>query len=137
MANIYTSRIARPGLGDAGSYQVAGKPFIMNSGDPLGGIRKIEFPTVTQWVQIRNSDPDPGGFCVVALSEFALGSPTNTFLVEPADSVTFAPGTSDIYNWKISEIWVTNSKDVTILAGLTGISTGSIALNWSGSAGVG
>ena len=135
MANIYTSRVPRPGLGDAGSYQVAGKPFIQNN--TAGGTRKIEFPTVTQWVQIHNNDPAPGGMCVVALSELAVVTPVNSFLVAPADAATGVPTKSDIYNWKISEIWIDNTADVTILAGLTGISTGSINQNWSGSAGVG
>jgi len=122
----------KPGLGDASAYQVAGKPFI--SGSTAGGTQKFEFPTVTQWVQVRNNDP--ASPCVVALSELAVAAADNSFVLGDAASAT-EPTVSPVYDWKITEIWVSTSADVTILAGLTGVSTLEIANNWSGSAGVG
>tara|TARA_R110000824_G_scaffold141741_1_gene308597 strand:- start:167 stop:553 length:387 start_codon:yes stop_codon:yes gene_type:complete len=123
----------KAGLGDAGSYQVAGKPFI--SGSTAGGTQKFEFPTVTQWVQVRNNDT--GAPCVVALSELALGGPANAIVLAPANVTTNVATSSPIYDWKITEIWVSTSNDITIVAGLTGVSTLEITNNWSGSAGVG
>ena len=123
----------KPGLGDSSAYQVSGKPFI--SGSTAGGTQKFEFPTVTQWVQVRNNDT--GASCVVALSELALGGPANAIVLAPANVTTNVATSSPIYDWKITEIWVSTSNDVTIVAGLTGVNTLEITNNWSGSAGVG
>ena len=128
------------GLQHAGSYQVSGKPFASGSIN-AGTAVSIAFPSVTRWVQVINNDGDRA--CRVGFStdgvELKDGG-VNFFTVA-------ASGSSHPLELKLSQISLSGSGDVDIVAGLTYISVESINnpnvspsapyINWSGSSGVG
>ena len=141
LSNVYSV-----GLNNVGSYQVSGIPFANGNLDATSGTAlKVEFPTVTRWVQIINH-----GTTELTCS-FASGS-----LVATAGANCFklhrAHGSNEGYytprfEWKVTEMWFTGSADFDVIAGLTNIPverinnlSGSgdvVGNNWSGSVGVG
>lgn len=133
MSNYY---IYKPGLGAVGEYQTAGKPFASGSIDASTAM-KVEFPTVTRWVYLTNHDATNDLIC--AFSENGLPSKggTNHFRIEDVGSTSISSGMSARLELKLTEMWFESSEDFDVVAGLTGIETGSIENNWSGSSGVG
>ena len=125
------------GLQNVGSYQVSGKPFAKGSINALDTdvAEKVEFPTVTRWVYIVNNDGSND--CKVAFSALGLESPANNFFTVKAGTA------SERLELKLTEVHLTGSNSVDVLAGLTGISIDRInnvsdsGTNWSGSVGVG
>jgi hypothetical protein len=135
---IYSS-----GLGNVPSYQVSGIPFV------TGGINattatKVSFPYVTRWVQIMNT-----GNTALKVGFSQNGVQGTRYLTIP--QISTAGGTepttfpkSDIWEIKVTEIWLSGSSNVDIIAGLTTIPTARInnssispsGSNWSGSANV-
>ena len=123
--NIYTA-----GLHNVGSYQVSGMPYAVSAS------AQILFPYITRWIKvINNNNADINvGFSANGLTG------TNYFTV-PASSST------EPLELKVTELYLSNTTDVTVVAGLTGISTrridnlsgsdGIVGTNWSGSSGVG
>ena len=119
------------GLHNVGSYQVSGMPYAI-----VPSSTAVVFPYVTSWVKIINngSADRKVGFSANGVAG------TNYFLV-PATSST------EPLNLKLSELYLDDETDVTIVAGLTNISVARInnlsgsdnivGNNWSGSAGVG
>ena len=107
MTYKYTS-----GLGNVGAFQVSGKPFvsggIIPDGPEDGSQYEIQFPNVTSWIEIRNQGDDS---------------------VSPADAMRWP--------LKCTSIFLSGSSECSVIAGLTGIPTGNIALNYSGSSGIG
>ena len=129
------------GLNNVGSYQVSSAPFLTASstlGDANAAAVKISFPYVTNWVQIRNTDGT--NTLLVALSEEqCVGSGKNNLTLSTSTS-------TDIYKWKITELYFTGSATGTtfeVVAGLTNIPVERVnniapsGSNWSGSIGVG
>ncbi len=135
------------GINHVPAYQVSGIPFVSggincNQGSPV----RVKFPSVTRWIMIVNNDTDVGGSVAhrhdvrVGFSERGVAS--ENFFTVPVQGG--APGlypNSGRLELKISEIWLTGSNDVDVVAGLTSIrpekvntSTGP---SWSGSSGVG
>lgn len=126
------------GLNNVGSYQVSSVPFLTASTTLSNDAVKISFPYVTNWVQVRNTHGS--NTLLIALSEEqCVSSGKNNF--------TLAQGTStDIYKWKITELYFTGSGNATtfeVVAGLTSIPVERVnniapsGSNWSGSIGVG
>ena len=142
------------GLGNVGSYQVAGKPFVSGGINALENQSdravKISFPSVTRWIYVINHDNTRT--CQVGFSEKGLEE-DNFFKIGPAYTGSAAAASApESYGvsqssirleLKVSEVWLTGSTDVDIVAGLTGISNSRIAnispsgSSWSGSIGVG
>ena len=127
------------GLGNVGSYQVSGKPFLSGGIDAdqnkaTNKSLKVSFPSVTRWIYIMNHDSDSN--CKIGFSEAGLAG--DNFLRVPSGSQG-----SVRLEVKVEEIWLTGSTSVDIMAGLTGIDTNRITnssisgSNWSGSSGVG
>ena len=126
------------GLQHAGSYQVSGKPFASGSINASTAV-SIAFPSVTRWVQVINNDDKA---CRVGFSTDGVThhGGTNFFTVA-------ASGSSHPLELKLSQISLSGSNNVDIVAGLTYISVQSINnpnvspsapyINWSGSSGVG
>jgi len=136
MSNIYTA-----GLNNVGSYQVSGAPFASGSID-CSTATKIQFPYVTRWVIVANNDNNSAaiGFSEEGVDVTAGG--TNYFLLgERVD--TNKPSTTGRLELKLSEIWVSGSDDISIIAGLTNLPISRVdniapsGSNWSGSVGVG
>jgi len=138
----------KAGLQNVGSYQVSGRPFATGSvdcGDPAAtrGATLIQFPKVTRWVVISNTDSSP---CRVGFSAHGVsgssGVPVqgrpNFFLEVPAATVT------QPLELKLTELWLSGSREVSVMAGLTFIDVTAInnaqvspsGSNWSGSVGV-
>ena len=135
------------GLNHTPAYQVSGVPFASgsincNQGSPVC----IKFPSVTRWILIVNNDTQGGPSfsndhdVKVGFSED--GVMKNNFFVVPFQGG--APGlypNSGRLELKVSEIWMTGSSNVDVVAGLTSITPEKVATakgpSWSGSSGVG
>ena len=112
-----TYNIQPPGLGNVGSYQVSGKPFATTVTTTT-----ITFPSVTRWVKIINNH---NADTKVGFSALGVAG-SNYFTVEQST-------TTEPLELKVTELHfsVTNAA-IQVVAGLTGIATGSINNNWSG-----
>jgi hypothetical protein len=124
----------RSGLGNVGSYQVSGRPFVSSSivvpaesGTPVA----ISFPSVTRTINIRNDGAATirCGFSANGVS----GSATNYFTL--TQNASFEQEFKVIGLYLISDSAATST--ATVIAGLTGIPKESLIGNWSGSAGIG
>jgi hypothetical protein len=137
-----------PGLGNAASYQVSGKPFVTGGISPVNGVVQIDFPAVTSWVTVKNVGSQP---VMVGFSEGGLLASNNFFPLDPTS------GSLGPVNLKLTQLFLSGSKVDTnslfVMAGLTSVpieqlnyaSGSAVQLggrgiqgsNWSGSAGVG
>ncbi len=129
------------GLHNAGSYQVSGAPFASGSIDCTaftGAKYRVVFPNVTRWVQVINNDVNKRLF--VGFSDLGLTQTNNHIIIPKLGSEGRMP-TTGMMELKVSEIWISGSSDVSIVAGLTNIDSGKTSTakgsSWSGSAGVG
>ena len=134
-----------PGLNNVGSYEVSGAPFCSGGINAIlnAGGYKIEFPYVTRWIIIHNRSSTAAHDLKVGFSQLGVTTGTNYFTLDNKNSATskdrgsFPPR----LELKVSEIWLSGSSDVDIIAGLTNIprqrTTTSLGTNWSGSTGVG
>ena len=126
-----------PGLGNVASYQVSGKPFVsggINVGAEPDDTTEIGFPSVTRWIIITNHDVTHDISC----SYSETGFTTNNYFTVSRDRNDYTNTQTQRMELKISKIFLKGaSANVDVIAGLTGISTGSILNNWSGSMGVG
>ena len=122
------------GVNHAPAYQVSGRPFATGSIN-ASTATKIEFPYVTRWIYVMNHG---SSHCRVGFSQAGVGG-TNYFSIGPetGSETNF----TQRLELKVSEIWLSGSNDVSVVAGLTSILpdrvSGSIGPSWSGSAGVG
>ena len=129
------------GIGNVGSYQVAGRPFVsggINATTAYGGHShhyegyRLDFPYVTRWVYIINHDTEHD--CKVGFSENGLKG-TNFFRIGSGSK----GNQSMRLELKVQELWFTGSDSFDVVAGLTGIDTARInnlspsGSNWSGS----
>ena len=123
----------KPGLGNAASFQVSGIPYVTgNINCSTGTQEKIEFPLVTKNITIFNADSnDPVNEVKVSFSPNGVAN--NAYF-----SVFETPVTLDL---KVTEIYLTGSDEVQVVAALTSIDTDQInnvsisplGTNWSGS----
>tara|TARA_R110000851_G_scaffold99816_2_gene215131 strand:- start:197 stop:592 length:396 start_codon:yes stop_codon:yes gene_type:complete len=119
----------KPGLGNVGSYQVAGAPYVSGGIDSTV-TSQLSFPNVTSWITITNNTATA---CKVGFS--ALGLAGTNYITVPSASM------SPRLEVKVTEIYLAGSTDVDICAGLTGIDLVSVnntavspsGSNWSGS----
>ena len=125
----------RPGLGNVGSYQVSGKPFVTSSITVPGNAAEpieITFPTVTRSITIRN---DAATDLRVAFSAHGAKATENNYYFTLAQSASWQ---EDI---KVESVFLLSDEsgagEATVIAGLTGIPNNTIVDNWSGSAGIG
>ena len=137
LSNVYTA-----GLNNVGSYQVSGIPFASGNLDATSGTAlKVEFPTVTRWVQIINH-ANTELSCSFASGSLSSTAGANCFKIHRTH------GTNEGYytprfEWKVTEMWFTGSANFDVIAGLTNIpvervnNIGPSGSNWSGSVGVG
>lgn len=121
----------KPGLGNVGSFQVSGAPYVSGGIDTTSPVQ-ISFPTVTSWVTVTNNTAVP---CKVGFS--ALGVAGGNYITVPSGTM------SPRLEVKITEIHLSGGADVDVCAGLTGIESIGInnstvspsGSNWSGSLG--
>ena len=136
----------KKGLGDVGSYQVSGIPYTTSSFTipPLGTAPlKIDFPTVSKFVTIVNSGSTTNRFRVGFSSLGVTGSVASVGgLVGTNNYFTLESGDSFTGEWRVASIYLLSDiagqgASASIIAGLTGITSGSLPLNWTGTIGVG
>jgi len=113
-----TPRNRRPGLGNVGSYQVAGTPFLSGcSGLPNGAEMKISFPAVTKNIKIYCTDAARS-----VRVHFDSQSDGNT--VSGLHFFTITSGSIEM-NVKCKEIYISNASggasSFELVAELTGI----------------
>jgi hypothetical protein len=137
------------GLHNVGSYQVSGKPWVtgsINCRVDAMGIAQLDFGNVTSWVMISNMDSANNSVRVGFSSGGVAGSPAatghgNRFIEIPPSSGS-GPVRLDL---KLTQLFLSGSDNVSVVAGLTGIASGNIDFqmnnspsgrNWSGSAGI-
>jgi hypothetical protein len=128
------------GLGNVGSYQVSGRPFLTSSlAVPASGSTtlKVSFESVSRFVVITNTLPGSEtnvplrfGFSDAGVK----GSIDNNYLI-------LNNGESFEAEFKVIDVYLMsdtlNECSASIAAGLTGINKTSLVDNWSGSIGVG
>ena len=123
-----------PGLGNVGSFQVSGKPWVSSSltvpaesGDPL----QVRFSSVTKEVTVRN---DSAGAIRVGFSAAGIrGSASNYFTLASSGSFTSPIKVVDVF--LISDD--SSAGEATVVASLTGIDVERLQTNWTGSEGIG
>jgi len=131
MADFIKSYRAEVGINHVPAYQVSGRPFATSSTTGRSGNAvKVEFPYVTRWIYVINSDSNSAK---AAFSENGLNG-TNFFRIKNGTETARL-------ELKISELYLTGSGNLTVVAGLTTIKperlSGSIGPSFSGSVGVG
>ena len=136
----YTHFEYKAGLSQVGQYQASGIPYATSSLTvPASSSAPIEvsFPRVTRIYTVVNSSTTSGaslrvGFSTLGTTGSAGGGTNNYFVLGIGQSYTA--------EMKVSKIFLlghTIATSATVIAGLTGIETGSLQNNWSGSIGVG
>jgi len=127
------------GLGNVGSYQVSGIPWVSGSINAYNGAdstKLISFPSVTQWVVVANNTSVAGQTCRVGFSKQGLkGVSGNYFLEVPSGSIT------PRLEVKVTQLFLSGSSNVSVMAGLAGIASTKLdhtvlspsGSNWSGS----
>ena len=161
MANYPMSWQMDVGVNHVPAYQVSGRPFASGNIDamaPSGAM--VPFPYVTRWIYIINHDQSSS--CRVGFSQLGINGagPVLSERAAAPDPATpdgnsnfwflvHTSSQSPLLELKVSEIWLSGSHNVDIVAGLTTvlparITSGSTANpndgaypSWSGSAGVG
>lgn len=132
-----------PGLGNVASYQVSGRPFASgnltapaSSGTPI----KVTFPSVTSWVKILPVTGSSATHLRIGFSENGVKG-TNYFRYLAGNNFNHELASAAPLQLKVTELYFLGDDTATVnfdvVAGLTGISTGHILTNWSGSSGVG
>jgi hypothetical protein len=132
------------GLGYTPAYQASGIPYATASVTPavLGGTPYEQaFPFVTKFVTITNTTTGANvalrvGFSALGVtgSGGADGASDHYFTLDNGESYTGEFRVSRLYFLSDQE---PSAPTFSIIAGLTGISSGELINNWSGSAGVG
>lgn len=131
------SFIYSAGLGNVGSYQASGIPWV-SGGISATTIKSVSFPYVTRWIYVVNNGT---GDLKVGFSQNGVQG-SRYFTVQAA---TAGKDTTTIrLEVKATELWFSGSTSVDIVAGLTNIPVGRInnsanspsGSNWSGSANV-
>jgi hypothetical protein len=139
MSQFIKSYQAQVGINHTPAYQVSGRPFATGSIDASGGAVKIEFPYVTRWIYVVNHDNGGSDHCKIGFSEAGVNG-TNYFRIGPQTGNEHTQNTGRL-ELKVSELWLSGSGEVDIVAGLTSIPTSRTTTDsgpsWSGSAGVG
>ena len=136
----YTHFEYKAGLSQVGQYQASGIPYATSSLTvPASSSAPIEvsFPRVTRFFTVVNSSTTSGaslrvGFSTLGTTGSAGGGTNNYFVLGIGQSYTA--------EMKVSKLFLlgdTIATSATVIAGLTGIDTGSLQNNWSGSIGVG
>ena len=139
MSNFIKSYEANVGLNHVPAYQVSGRPFASGS-ISVADATKVDFPYLTRWFQVINKAATPVnvGFSQAGVTNVPAGG-TNFIAVDASSSSGY--GKSEVYDIKISELWLSGSTSVDVIAGLTTVpttrATTTSGPSFSGSVGVG
>lgn len=132
------------GINNVPAYQVSGRPFASASVNYDTTARVVDLPYVSRWFQVFNrgaSDLRVGFSAAGVVGAQSAGKGDKYyFTVPPSGSGGF--GKSDIYEMKVSNIWLYGATAGTcdVVSGLTTIprqrTSGTLGPNFSGSVGV-
>ena len=101
------------GLGNVGSYQVSGKPYVSGNIDAMQGAAvRIAFPSVTRWIYVVNHEDSA---VRVGFSERGVLSEGNYFQVG-ASSTNGGTQASVRLEVKVTEIFLSGSENVDVVA---------------------
>jgi len=133
----YTHFEYKAGLSQVGQYQASGVPYATSSlAVPASSSAPIEisFPRVTKFFTVVNTATGSlrVGFSALGTTGSAGGGTNNYFILTNGQSYT-----AEIKVSKLFLLGHTIATSASVIAGLTGIETGSLQNNWSGSIGVG
>tara|TARA_R100000152_G_C6768241_1_gene193685 strand:+ start:42 stop:446 length:405 start_codon:yes stop_codon:yes gene_type:complete len=125
------------GLNNVGSYQSSGIPFATGSVNCTTAT-VIRFPYVTRWVVVTNNGTTNAK---IGFSELGVHGGSNYFEIGKAGGADLTQ-VSPRLELKLTELWVSGSDKITVVAGLTNIpparlNSSSVGINWTGSIGVG
>ena len=128
---------AEVGINHTPAYQVSGRPFASASVNYDTTARVVDLPYVSRWFQVFNRGASDLRVGFSAYGVAGGGGGNYYFTVPPSGSGGF--GKSDIYEMKVSDVWVYGATAGTcdVVAGLTTIprqrTSGSLGPNFSGS----
>lgn len=132
----------RAGLGNVGSYQSSGKPFLSSS-ILLGSgssVVKISFPNVTRFITIKNIGPDQTNEVDmrVGFAENGINGLENNnyFILNNQESFSADWRVRDVY-LRVDPTGGSLNATASVIAGLTTIGSDELPHNWTGSEGVG
>jgi len=130
------------GINHAPAYEVSGRPFASGSINATNAT-KVEFPYVTRWIYIINYGAERVrvGFSENGVNDVPAGN-GYYFDVGKQSANDLGDASSQRLELKVSELWLSGSPEVHIVAGLTTIRSDATSMgtglpSWSGSAGVG
>lgn len=125
--------LIKPGIGNVGSYQVSGIPWVSSSIAPISSSSPValSFPYVTKFINIKNINITDVALRIGFSENGVKGS--NYFLLSAGEAFEGELRVTDIY------LLSDTSEQVSFcaIAGLTGIERRELSTNWSGSVGVG
>jgi hypothetical protein len=128
----------KPGIGAVGAFQVSGVPFATSSAanEVSSTPVRVQFPSVTNWIYVKNTDASAGHDLRVGFSANGLTNGKYLILEGGSNAKTFCE-----MKVKVTELWfladTANATSFSLVAGLTDIDVYEVPNNWSGSAGVG
>lgn len=129
----------RAGLGNVGSYQTSGKPFLSSSIDvPVdGSVIQISLPNVSRFITIKNTGFDDGTTDVNLRIGFAANGVSGFNYLVLANQESYSA------DWRITSVYLrvdngsSYNATASVIAGMTTIDSGELLHNWTGSEGVG
>jgi glucan biosynthesis protein len=127
MSNIYPV----PGLGNAGSYKVPGRPWLSSGVAPGNASAPVQlsFPSISKFITINNNHNSNS--LRVAFSIAGM-SGDNHFVILPGQIVTLDVRVIEMY----IRSDVVGAGTYSVVAGLTSIRSTELPGNWSGSVGI-
>jgi hypothetical protein len=119
-----SSNHPKPGAGYVPEYQVSSWPYLTSSQLSAGEIREVSFPGVTRWVVVHNLDHGGG-----STHDIKFGMTRNCFLTTNANYYDLHAGEqTPRLELKCTKLFLSSSSAApfSIIAGYTGINTGSL-----------
>lgn len=132
----------KTGLGNVGSYQASGRPFLSSSIQisSSNDVVRVTFPTVSRFVTIKNEGPAASDEVQIRVGFSQNGvnavENTNYLLLDNQESFSADYRVTDVYI-RVHPTGETTNATASVIAGLTSIDNGELPHNWTGSAGVG
>ena len=132
----------RAGLGNVGSYQSSGKPFLSASIDipSNNSVIQIDFPNVTRFITIKHTGADEADLVDMRVGFSANGisgnAQNNWLILNNQESYSADWRVKSVY-LRVEPIGGSTNATASVIAGLTTIDQVELSHNWTGSEGVG
>ena len=132
----------KTGLGNVGSYQASGSPFLSSSIvlSSDNSVVEISFPTVSRFDTIKNQGQEASNEVQfrVGFSQNGVNAVENTnyLLLDNQESFSADYRVTSIY-LRVHPTGGSTNATASVIAGLTSINNTELRHNWTGSVGVG